>query len=295
MENAYHHEYASVNGVRLHYVRAGKGTELVVLLHGWPEFWYSWRHQIEALRDRYTVVAVDMRGFNESEKPVKTAAYRQEEVAKDIVDLVAHLGFDKAVIVGHDWGGAVGWHIALYHPDIVSKFIVMNCPNPLVFIDSLKGNPRQVLRSWYMFFFQLPLLPEWVMGLDLRRFFERAFRGMAKNRSNFPDEVIERYVEAYSKPGALTGGVNYYRANIKAARSILRSKGRKVQAPTLMIWGEADVALGKELAEGTERFVDNSCRIHFLPGCSHWVQNDCPEAVNRAMLDFLDGTGTAER
>jgi pimeloyl-ACP methyl ester carboxylesterase len=284
---AYNHQYATVNGVKLHYVLEGEGEQLVVLLHGWPEFWYSWRNQIEALRPHYQVVALDMRGFNKSEKPREVAAYTQEIVGRDVVELVHYLGYGQAAIIGHDWGGAIAWHIALNYPESVCKLIIMNCPHPAIFIHHLKSNPGQLLRSWYMFFFQIPGLPEFLISLDLKRFFSRAMRDWAVNKSNFTDEVIEKYAEAYSRKGAVRGGINYYRANIRAVRSIQRSRGRKVQAPTLMIWGEDDKALGKELTNDTGRYINNTFRLHFIPHCGHWVQNDCPEEVNSAVLDFL--------
>jgi len=169
----WNHQYANVNGVDLHYVKEGNGDQLVILLHGWPEFWYSWRHQIGPLSKSHTVVAPDMRGFNESGKPKGASNYTQEIVGADIVELVKHLGFEKAVVVGHDWGGAVAWHIALNYPDVVEKFVVINCPHPALFVNNLKSNPRQLFRSWYMFFFQLPVIPEIVMGFNLKQFFTK--------------------------------------------------------------------------------------------------------------------------
>lgn len=284
---AWNHNYGVVNGVRLHYVQAGSGSELVILLHGWPEFWYSWRHQIRILAEKYTVIAPDLRGFNESDKPRGTRNYTQETVARDIVELIALAGFSKAVIVGHDWGGAIAWHLALNYPEKVSKLVVMNCPHPAIFIRHLKSNPRQLLRSWYMFFFQLPYVPEFFMGLDRKQFFENAFRGWAYNKSNFNDEVIGAYVKAFGRKGALTGGINYYRANIRAVRGGAGEGHRKVQAPTLLIWGEGDRALGKELTVGTEAFIEGPYKARFIKDCSHWVQNDCPDEVNGYLLEFL--------
>lgn len=286
MEN-WNHEYAKVNGVRLHYVKEGSGDSLVIMLHGWPEFWYSWRHQITALKSKFTVVAPDLRGFNLSGKPDGIKSYTQEEVAKDIVALIGHLGFKKAVVVGHDWGGAIAWHIALNYPDLVEKFVVMNCPHPAIFIKNIKSNPSQLLRSWYMFFFQLPYVPELAMNFDLKRFFVKAFRDWSYHKENFSDVILEKYVEAYQQKGALTGGINYYRANIRAVREEKQHQNRKVTAPTLMIWGEGDKALGTELIDGTEKYIDNSFKVHRIKECSHWVQNDCWEEVNSVLLDFL--------
>ena len=286
----WNHNYAQINGIHLHYVQEGKGDQLIVMLHGWPEFWYCWKNQIEAFSPQYTVVAPDLRGFNESEIPSDLSAYTQDIVGKDIVELIRHLGFEKVILVGHDWGGAIAWHIALNYPDLVEKFIVLNCPHPALFIKNIRSNPFQLLRSWYMFFFQLPLIPEFLMSINRKEFFTRIFRGWALNESNFPDEVIEKYVEAYSRKGTLTGGVNYYRANIRAVRSIAQSKSRRVKAPTLVIWGDNDVVLGTELIDGTEKYIDNTFTVKRISGASHWVQNDCPEEVNKTMLEFMAET-----
>ncbi len=286
----WNHNYAEVNGLNIHYVKEGSGKTLVIMLHGWPEFWFSWRHQLVALKEKYTVVAPDMRGFNLSDKPKDLKDYKQNEVAKDIVALVKHLGFEKAVMVGHDWGGAIAWNLALNHPEVVEKFIVMNCPHPGVFIKNLKANPFQLFKSIYMFAFKIPVLPEILMGLNIKKFFEQIFRGWALNKENFPDEEIEKYVDAFNLDGAKTGGFNYYRANTSfdAIKTNAFTKGRKVKADTLMIWAEGDIVLGKELIEGTAKYIEGDFKIHRIPECSHWVQNDCPEEVNKAILDFLD-------
>jgi pimeloyl-ACP methyl ester carboxylesterase len=283
----WNHEYAKVNNVKLHYVKEGNGETLVILLHGWPEFWYSWQHQITALKEQYTVVAPDLRGFNLSDKPKNMMEYVQSEVAKDIIELIDYLGFEKAVVVGHDWGGAIAWHIAINYPEKVDRFIVMNCPHPAIFMKHLQSNPRQMLRSAYMFFFQIPLLPEFLMKNALKQMFVQFFRGWAYHKQNFPDAELDKYVEAYQKEGALTSGLNYYRANIRAELKAGQRKNRKVQAPTLMIWGEGDKALGKELVEGTEKYIEGPFTLKWITNSSHWIQNDFPEAVNTLMLDFL--------
>ncbi len=283
----WNHEFAEVNNIRLHYVREGNGKTLIVLLHGWPEFWYSWKHQIQALKSEYTVVAPDLRGFNLSDKPKDLKAYLQSEVAKDIVALVEKLGFSKAVIVGHDWGGAVAWHLAINYPEIVEKLIVMNCPHPGIFKKHLTSNLKQILRSAYMFFFQIPYLPELIMKNTLKQLFRQFFRGWAYHKENFPDEELDKYVEAYQQEGAIEGGLNYYRANIRAELSESNRKNRKVKAPTLMIWGASDKALGNELVEGTEKYIEGDFTLKYITNSSHWIQNDFPEAVNTYILEFL--------
>ena len=284
----WNHKYAKVNNIHLHYVKEGNGEELVVFLHGWPEFWYTWRNQLNALKDEFTVVAPDLRGFNRSEKPKEVNEYSQSVVAKDIVALIDHLGFKKAIIVGHDWGGAVAWHLALNYPYLVSKFVVINCPHPGIFIHHLKSNTDQLKKSWYMFFFLVPFVPELVMGFNLKKFFETVLRGWAVNKDNFSDDVIENYVNAFKQRDAIKSSMNYYKAGMKLAFGGENERqNRKVKAPTLMIWGNGDKVLGEELTEGTEKYIDNTFKLHIIENCSHWVQNDCPEEVNAVLKDFL--------
>jgi pimeloyl-ACP methyl ester carboxylesterase len=154
------HHFAQVNGINLHYTKQGKGKKLVVLLHGWPEFWYSWRYQIPALAEDFTVIAPDLRGFADSDKPLDIKEYHPSIVASDIAKLIASLGFEKAFIVGHDWGGAIAWAFASYYPDLTEKLVVLNCPHPQLFVKALSSNMEQIKKSWYMFFFQIPKVPE---------------------------------------------------------------------------------------------------------------------------------------
>ncbi len=284
----WNHKYAEVNGIHLHYVKEGEGDELIVFLHGWPEFWYTWRNQLKALKGNYTVVAPDMRGFNLSEKPKGAKEYTQSKVAKDIVALIEHLGYEKAIIVGHDWGGAIAWHLALNYPDLVAKFVVINCPHPGIFIRHLKSNFDQVLRSWYMFFFLVPVIPELLIGWDLRKFFIKILRDWSLNKEHFTDEVIEEYAKAYRQKDAITSSINYYKAGMSIALGGGgERKNRKVKAPTLMIWGNGDKMLGEELTEGTGEYIDADFTLHVIQNCSHWVQSDCPDEVNAVLKDFL--------
>lgn len=275
-----------MNNVRLHYVTQGEG-KLVILLHGFPEFWYSWRHQIPVLAPHFRVVAPDMRGYNDSEKPKGVAHYRLDLLTADVMGLVRAFGEERAVIVGHDWGGGVAWAFAAHYPQATERLIVLNCPHPNAFQQHLRANLRQLRRSWYIFFFQLPYLPEFGVRLSLRRFVERAFRGMAVRKEAFPDEDLQRYVEALKKPGALTAAINYYRAGF---RDFLRHGERQfpqITSPTLLIWGEEDVALGKELTCNMEPYFTDRFEIKYIPNCSHWVQQEQPELVNQYLLEFL--------
>lgn len=298
----FEHHYTRVNGIRMHYVKAGSGPRLLVLLHGFPECWWSWRHQLalfmpghpaaagEAgagarLAERFTVVAPDLRGYNETDRP--GWGYELDVLVSDIVELIGQLGHTKAIVAGHDWGGAIAWALAISHPQRVERLIVMNAPHLARFAESLRGNWRQVLRSWYMLFFQLPWLPEAMLRADDYAGIERIIRGSAIDKTRFTDEDIRVYKSAMAQPGALTGALNYYRAMLRQGdRGMFRGTGMRVPAPTLLVWGEEDIALGKELTYGTERFVPD-LRVRYIPNCSHWVQQEQPELVNQYMLEFL--------
>jgi epoxide hydrolase 4 len=294
------HHYTRVNGIRMHYVQAGSGPTLVVLLHGFPECWWSWRHQlalalpghpaggtdgpIAPFAERFTLVAPDLRGYNETDKP--DWGYELDVLVSDVVELIGQLGHDRAVVVGHDWGGAIAWALAITYPQRVERLIVMNAPHLAKFSEALAGNWRQMLRSWYMLFFQLPFLPEAALRANNYEAIERAFRDMAIDKSRFTDEDISIFKSAMAQPGALTAALNYYRAMRQGSRGMFRSTGMRVAAPTLLVWGEADTALGKELTYGTERFVPDLL-IRYIPNCSHWIQQEQPELVNQYILEFL--------
>jgi len=288
------HGFAYVNGLRFHYVTQGAG-KLLILLHGFPEFWYSWRHQILELAKSFRVVAPDLRGYNASDKPEGVANYRIDLLTADVMGLIRSFGESKAIIVGHDWGGGIAWAFAADYPHATECLIVMNCPHPTAFQKHLRSNFRQLRRSWYMFFFQIPRVPEWGIRLNLRRFVERAFRGMAIRKEAFPDQELQRYVEVLRRPGVLTAAINYYRA---AFREIVRHGERKfakISCPTLLIWGEEDIALGKELTYDMEEYFTNRFSVQYIPRCSHWVQQEQPELVNRYMMEFLADSIAADR
>lgn len=279
------HEWRVVNGVRLHCVIAGEGP-LVVLLHGFPEYWYSWRHQIPVLAEHFTVVAPDLRGYNQSEKPPRVADYTVPTLVEDIVQLIHSFGQQRAVVVGHDWGGAIAWAIALAHPEVVAKLVILNAPHPRIFLQHLLTNLRQMQRSWYILAFQAPRLPEAIMRLNNYQVIEFAFRGNAVHKDQFTDEVIDAYKEAIAQPGALTSAINYYRAVARQSLERPTSDNTIVHAPTMVIWGEQDMALGKELNEHLARYVPD-LTLHFIPDASHWVQQDRPDLVNRYLQYFL--------
>ncbi len=284
MQGLGEHRYATVSGLRLHYVEAGRGP-LVLLLHGFPEFWYAWRHQIPALASAgFRVLAPDLRGYNDSGKPPGVEAYRLDLLAGDVAGLIAHAGAVRAHVVGHDWGGVVAWWLAMHRPGVVDRLAILNAPHPAAFLRELR-TPGQLLRSWYALFFQLPALPELLFRAGDHALLERILRRQPLRPGAFTEEDIRRYKEALSQPGALTAALNYYRAAFRHRREDSRAI-RPVGAPTLLIWGERDRYLGVRLTEGLEGWVPG-IRVERLPQASHWVQSDAPEQVNRLLVAFL--------
>ena len=305
---ALEHRFVETNGVRLHCVVDGDGP-LVILLHGFPECWYSWRHQIPALAPRFRVVAPDLRGYNESDKPRGVAAYALPELVADVEGLVHAFGERDAVIVGHDWGGGIAWTFAMERPEATRRLVVMNCPHPAIFAQHLRGDRRQLARSWYMFFFQIPWLPETLLGLRHARAVGEAIRRSTIREDALTPADLAYFRDAASRPGALKAAVNYYRAAFRtpeaeAARPAwlhrflhgdrpptgVRERFEdwpKIAAPTLLIWGEQDVALGKELSVGMEPLITGPLEVKYVPMSGHWVQQEQPELVNSYLLDFL--------
>jgi epoxide hydrolase 4 len=279
------HRYAQLGNVRLHYVEVGEGP-LVVLLHGFPQFWYMWRFQIPALAGAgFRVVAPDMRGYNLSEKPRGVSSYRVELLARDVEHLILACGEESAMVVGHDWGAAVAWVTAMMYPERVKRLGILNVPHPERFARGLL-RPAQLLRSSYMFFFQIPRLPE--KGLVVGDFasLRYALRNEQMHPGAFTDEDIERYVEALARPGALTAALNYYRALFRRNPLKARALLRRIEAPVMVIWGERDRYLGKELAEPDPTWVPN-LRVERLPDASHFVAEDRPDEVNSLLIGFL--------
>jgi pimeloyl-ACP methyl ester carboxylesterase len=287
-------EHVAVNGVRLHVVTAGPDDgDVVVLLHGFPEFWYSWREQIPALADAgYRVVVPDMRGYNESEKPRGVDQYRIDRLVGDVVGLVEHYAGDDATsgtahVVGHDWGGAVAWSVAIREPDVVDRLAVLNAPHPERFRELLR-TPAQLRRSWYMFAFQLPWLPEFGLRRNDAEAVGRLFAG------SMPREETVHYREAFLQPGAATAAVNYYRSFLREgvrdelpllSASIPMPEGR-VEAPTLVCWGLDDEALVPANADGLDEWIPD-LTVERIPDAGHWVQLDAADRVNDALLAHL--------
>lgn len=286
LQGAWEHQFISTNGINLHCVSQGTG-KLMLMLHGFPEFWYSWRHQIAEFATDYRVVAVDLRGYNDSDKPSDLEAYKTAELVQDVKGIIKGLGYDQCILVGHDWGGFIAWNFADAYPEMVDKLIVLNLPHPAKFAEGLT-TPQQLLKSWYIFFFQLPWLPELLFQANGYDAIASAFKDMAIDKSAFTPEDLTAFKNAAAKPGALTAMINYYRANFNFPFVFNREaeNWHILDLPTLMIWGENDTALGKELTYGTEAYV-RDLTIKYIPNCSHWVQQEQPELVNSYMRDFV--------
>jgi pimeloyl-ACP methyl ester carboxylesterase len=274
--------YAEVGDARLHYVEAGAGP-LIVLLHGFPEFWFGWRLQIAPLAAAgFRVVAPDLRGYNLSSKPAGLAAYTADQLAADLRGLIRELGAESALLVGHDWGGTVAWTIAMNHPEVVDRLAILNAAHPRRLNQGLR-NPRQLMRSWYFFYFQTPGLPERRVRRRHWRFFRRFLRDADPA---YTPEEIERYVEAWSQPGAAAAMINYYRAAVRPPKGA-KAELRPISAPTLVIWGLRDRYLGPKLAEPDHDDVPGLDRVERLPDASHWVHHDESERVTHLLVDFF--------
>lgn len=279
---SWQHQDIVTNGVKLHYVTQGDGP-LMLMLHGFPEFWYSWRHQIPEFARDYKVVAIDLRGYNDSDKPADPKAYRMSELILDVKGVVQGLGYESCVLVGHDWGGAIAWCVADAYPAWVDRLIVLNLPHPALFRAGLL-QPQQFLRSTYAMFFQLPWLPELLLQANDYELIRWALRHTTVDPDTFSTADLEAYRDAIAKPGALTAALNYYRNAFSF--DFFGREWHTIQIPTLLIWGENDVALGVELTHGTDRYVED-LTIRYIPNCSHWVQQERPQLVNQYMREFL--------
>jgi pimeloyl-ACP methyl ester carboxylesterase len=293
------HGFADVNGVRLHYAESGQG-DLVILLHGFPEFWYSWRHQLTALGAHHHVVAPDLRGYNQSDKPARVEDYQIDVMVDDVIGLIDHFGASKASVVAHDWGAGIAWAIAQKHPERLSRLAIMQVPPAAAWRANM--SVRQLLRSWYMFLFLLPRVPEWVISRNNFAALDDVFKKKIARAGSFSDADIELYKQALRQPGAVTAAVNYYRANVfrlmgrkprgkesenQTSSVTAREKDNRIRVPTLFIFAEQDKAILPQTVKGMANFINASYRELRIPDCGHWVQNEAPEEVNAALSEFL--------
>jgi pimeloyl-ACP methyl ester carboxylesterase len=288
-------QYADVNGIRLHYVSVGTG-KLVMFVHGFPEFWAGWENQLSDIGKDYQAVALDMRGYNLSSKPADVENYHIKDLIEDLRALAEYLGHEKFCMVAHDWGGAVAWSFAMRYPDWLEKLIIINSPHPAVFARELLNNPDQQAASQYMLLFRSQKA-EQILS-------ENNYAGLMDMVTQFgskwdmTEEVRLKYIEAWSRPGALTGGLNYYRVSplyppttpedVAKIKSILDlpQEMLAVKVPTLVIWGEQDRALLTGNLDGLEDYVAD-LTIKRIPEGSHWVSHEQPEQVNALIREFL--------
>ncbi len=285
-------KFIESNRVKLHTAQAGPADgPLVLLLHGFPEYWRGWIHQIGPLAEAgFRVVAPDQRGYNLSEKPQGVDAYRIQTLAADVIGLIDALGRQKAFLAGHDWGAAVAWQTAIQYPQRLEKLAILNVPHPAVMLHTVRSSLRQILKSWYIFYFQIPWLPEWMMRRGNYASMRRMMKASSK-QDTFSAQDLEEYVKAWALPGALTAMLNWYRALF---RQVMVSPGRKagvrqdqrVHVPTLMLWGVKDIALSRQMAQPSIDLCDEG-RLIFFENATHWVQHDEPDAVAQILASFF--------
>ncbi|GAB4521599.1 MAG: alpha/beta hydrolase [Anaerolineae bacterium] len=279
------HEILKTNGVNLHVVRAGAPEgKPVILLHGFPEFWYGWRGQIDALvAAGYYLMIPDQRGYNLSDKPEGLDKYHITELVADVIGLMDQLQAEKVTLIGHDWGAMVTWWTALMHPERLEKIAILNVPHPEVFRKTLTSDPQQMLKSWYAGMFQLPFLPEALFTLNGNALLENAVKGSAR-KGSFTAADMQLYREAWARPNALSAMLNWYRAYVQ--RPIPEREDWRVTVPTLMLWGAKDFALSEKMAQPSIDLCDDG-QLHIIKRATHWVQHDAAEDVNAHLIDFL--------
>lgn len=291
----FRHERVPANGLRFHVAACGDGDTLALLLHGFPECWYSWREQMPLLAELgHLVWAPDLRGYGDSDRPPLMQDYAIEKLLDDVASLIDASGRSRVVLIGHDWGAAIAWYFAMRGLRPLERLVIMNVPHPGPFDRALRSW-KQLRRSWYAALFQLPRLPEAVLRAGNYRAVREAFVGSALDKGRFPPEVLQVYVDNAARPGALTAMLNYYRAMVRGGGGERQRRlgWPVIDVPTLMIWGLEDIALTVETTYGTDRYV-RDLTLRYLPGVSHWVQQEAPEVVNAMLRAWLRGEPVPE-
>jgi pimeloyl-ACP methyl ester carboxylesterase len=270
--------------VGLHAIADGpKDAPVVVLLHGFPEYWYGWRRHIEPMAAAgFRVVVPDQRGYHLSGKPLGVAAYGLTELVSDVIAIADQLGQGKIFLAGPDWGAAVAWSAALLHPQRVAKLAVLNVPHPSVMRKFLSTRPSQFLRSWYMFFFQIPRLPEALFSAFNFRVGARALLRSSRP-GTFSTEDLAQYRAAWSQPGALTAMINWYRALFRVR---VKFPDKTVRVPTRILWGERDDFLLTEMAHESLRYC-TSAELFTFANATHWLHHEEPARVSELLIDFF--------
>ncbi len=286
MQGQLEHLTFQLPGVSIHAAAAGpKAGPLAVLLHGYPEFWYGWRSQIVPLAEAgFRVIAPDQRGYNESSKPEGWRPYQAHHLVGDVLGIADALARERFCLAGHDWGGIIAWASALAHPERIERLAVLNAPHPRVFQDYIRTHPAQILRSWYMFFMQIPWLPEFLFEAANFRFMTEALVNSSRP-GTFSQQDLEKYCEAWRKPGAPTAMINWYRT-LRAARPI---SNPAVSVPVKILWGAQDRFLAADMARLSLQFCQRG-ELQMFPNATHWLQHEEPAAVSDALIAFFSAS-----
>lgn len=280
--------FVKANGLTFEVDQCGEGEKFALLLHGFPESKFSWRYQMPLLaRHGYRVWAPNMRGYGKTSRPGKVADYHVDHLVADAAALIDAAGAKNTLLMAHDWGAVVAWLFAIKKARPLERLVIMNVPHPACMVRELK-TWAQRKKSWYVFFFQLPWLPEIALRRRGAEAIGRAFVDMAVDKSRFPPAVTDEYRRNALEPGAMKAMINYYRAAVRAGEKVMNPDPGTVDVPTLMIWGLEDSALGKATTVGTDQYVKH-LTLRFLPGVSHWVQQEAPEKVNAMIEAWLNG------
>ena len=282
------------NGISFEVATMGCGDRLALCLHGFPEHAFSWRNQMPLLANLgYRVWAPNLRGYGGTDSPPDVASYRMQILVEDVAALIKASGAAETLLIAHDWGGALAWLLAMRQRELIGRLVIMNVPHPACFARELR-KPRQLLRSWYMFFFQIPALPEFLLRRNDAQAIGDMFRSRSRKRARIPEDVIDVYRQNALRPGGLTAMLNWYRAFSQGRKGpSMRAGFPKITTPTLFLWGDADVALDFRTTQGTGDYVSD-LTFRVLPGISHWIQQEAPEAVNAMLEAWLTGARVPE-
>jgi pimeloyl-ACP methyl ester carboxylesterase len=273
-----------VNGTELHVVERGSRSQpVIIFLHGFPEFWYGWHHQLDYFAAKgYRVLAPDQRGYNLSSKPTSVKDYRVSELVKDIAALIEATGEKQVYLVGHDWGAAVAWAMAYQYPQLITRLVIINVPHPKVFFNTLMSDVGQMMRSWYIGFFQIPRLPEKIIGLTQYQMLQNS---MEKSAYPGTQADLQRYRQAWQQKNALRSMINWYRAAIRY-RNPAATFTHKIDIPTLILWGEKDKFLKKKMAKQSLQYCRNG-KLYYIPDATHWVHHEKSTLVNELIEEFI--------